>query len=69
MKLSRKAKIAVGAAALLAGKLRLDGPTAFIISGNNVDPDQFLAVASGAPVNIGDQVVTAQMEKPQMEQG
>jgi threonine dehydratase len=50
---------AVGAAASLAGKLKLDGPTAFIISGNNVDPDQFLAVASGAPVNIGDQVVRA----------
>lgn len=50
---------AVGAAALLAGKLKLDGPTAFIISGNNVDPDQFLAVASGAPVNVGDQVVKA----------
>jgi len=48
---------AVGAAALLAGKLTLDGPTAFIISGNNVDPDQFLAVASGAPVKIGEQVV------------
>jgi threonine dehydratase len=48
---------AVGAAALLAGKLKLDGPAAFIISGNNVDPDQFLAVASGAPVKIGDQTV------------
>jgi threonine dehydratase len=48
---------AVGAAALLAGKLKLDGPAAFIISGNNVDPAQFLEVASGAPVRIGDQVV------------
>jgi threonine dehydratase len=48
---------AVGPAALLAGKLKLDGPTAFIISGNNVDPEQFLAVASGAPVKIGDQMV------------
>jgi threonine dehydratase len=50
---------AVGTAALLAGKLKLEGPTAFIISGNNVDPDQFLAVASGAPVKVGDQVVRA----------
>jgi threonine dehydratase len=50
---------AVGAAALLAGKLRLDGPSAFIISGNNVDPDQFLAVASGVPVKVGDQMVKA----------
>lgn len=48
---------AVGAAALLAGKLKLDGPTALIISGNNVDPDQFLLVASGAPIKIGDQTV------------
>ena len=36
---------AVGIAALLAGKLKLDGPTALIISGHNVDLDQFLAVA------------------------
>ncbi|GAB2176582.1 hydroxyectoine utilization dehydratase EutB [Dongia sp. agr-C8] len=48
---------AVGAAALLAGKLKLDGPAAFIVSGSNVDPDQFLAVASGAAVKIGDQIV------------
>jgi threonine dehydratase len=48
---------AVGAAALLAGKLKLDSPTALIISGHNVDPDQFLLVASGAPIKIGDQVV------------
>jgi threonine dehydratase len=48
---------AVGAAALLAGKLKLDGPAAFIISGNNVDPDQFMAVASGAPVEVGEQTV------------
>lgn len=48
---------AVGAAALLAGKLKLEGPTAFIISGNNVDPDQFLAVAAGTPVKVGEQMV------------
>jgi threonine dehydratase len=48
---------AVGPAALLAGKLKLDGPTAMIISGNNVDPEQFLAVAGGQAVQVGDQVV------------
>jgi threonine dehydratase len=35
---------AVGIAALLAGKLRLDGPTAMIISGQNVDMEQFMAI-------------------------
>lgn len=48
---------ATGVGALLAGKLQLDGPTALIISGHNVDPDQFLAVASGQPVKLGDQIV------------
>jgi len=50
---------AVGIAAILAGKLRLDGPTALIVSGNNVDLNQFLAIAAGQPVNVGDQVVKA----------
>jgi threonine dehydratase len=48
---------AVGVAALLAGKLRCDGPTAVIISGHNVDPDQFLAIAGGQPVELGNQIV------------
>lgn len=48
---------AVGAAALLAGKLELDGPTAMVISGRNVDMEQFLAVASGRPVTLGDTVI------------
>jgi threonine dehydratase len=45
---------AVGAAALLAEKLKLDGPTAMIISGRNVDMEQFAAVAAGRPVRLGD---------------
>ena len=49
----------VGVAALLAGKLRIDGPTALIVSGNNVDLNQFLAVAAGQPVKVGDHVVKA----------
>jgi len=48
---------AVGPAALLADKLRLDGPTAMIVSGRNVDMDQFTAVAAGRPVRLGELVV------------
>lgn len=45
---------AVGAAALLAGKVRATGPTALIISGQNVDMAQVLAVGRGEPVTLGD---------------
>lgn len=48
---------AVGIAALLAKKLDLDGPAAMIISGQNADLDQILAVARGEPVRVGDQMV------------
>jgi len=48
---------AVGVGALLAGKLRLSGPTALIVSGHNVAPEQFLAIAGGEPVTIGDQTI------------
>ncbi len=48
---------AVGPAAVLADKLRLDGPTAMVVSGRNVDMDQFAAVAAGEPVRVGDLVV------------
>ncbi|MBK1868857.1 hydroxyectoine utilization dehydratase EutB [Taklimakanibacter albus] len=48
---------AVGIAALLAGKLKLDGPTAMIISGQNADLDQIIAVAKGEPVRVGDRMV------------
>lgn len=48
---------AVGIAALLAGKLTLDGPTAMIISGQNADLDQIIAVAKGEPVRVGEQMV------------
>ena len=56
-KLVTEGAAAVGPAALLAGKLKLDGPTAMIISGHNVDPEQFLAIAGGQPVKLGDQVI------------
>jgi hypothetical protein len=28
-----------------------------IVSGHNVDPDQFLAIAGGQPVRLGDQTI------------
>ncbi|WP_119275087.1 hydroxyectoine utilization dehydratase EutB [Taklimakanibacter deserti] len=48
---------AVGIAALLAGKIKLDGPTAMIVSGQNVDMDQFLGVVRGDAVMLGDRLV------------
>ena len=48
---------AVGIAALLAGKIRPDGPTAMIVSGQNVDMDQFMTIVRGEPVRLGDRLV------------
>ena len=48
---------AVGIAALLSGRLKLDGPTAMIISGQNGDLDQILSIARGDPVQVGDRMV------------
>lgn len=45
---------AVGHAALLAGKLRPKGPAALLITGRNVDMDQFSAVISGRKVRLGE---------------
>jgi threonine dehydratase len=59
-KLVTEGAAAVGAAALIAGKLQLEGPTALIISGHNVDPEQFLAIAGGQPVRLGDQAIKEQ---------
>jgi threonine dehydratase len=56
-KLVTEGAASVGPAALIAGKLALDGPTAMIVSGHNVDPDQFLAIAGGHPVRLGDQTI------------
>lgn len=56
-KLVTEGAAAVGPAALIAAKLKLDGPTAMIISGHNVDPDQFLAIAGGRPVKIGERLI------------
>ncbi len=48
---------AVGITALIAGKLKLDGPTAMVISGQNADIDQVIAIARGDPVKVGDRLV------------
>jgi threonine dehydratase len=48
---------AVGAAAILAGKVKLKGPTALVVSGQNVDMQQLLAVARGEPVSLGGVMV------------
>ena len=45
---------AVGHAAIVAGKVQLDGPAAIIISGHNVDPDQFADVIANNPVRLGE---------------
>ena len=48
---------AVAHAALLAGKLEIEGPAAFIISGRNVDMAQFSRIVAGEPVTLGGRVV------------
>ncbi len=45
---------AVGHAALLAGKLDLGGPAAFLITGRNVDMGQFSAVIAGERLGLGN---------------
>lgn len=44
---------AVGHAAILAGKARLDGPAAIIVSGQNAPMEQVLAIGRGEPVTLG----------------
>jgi threonine dehydratase len=48
---------AVGIAALQAGKLRPNGVTAMIISGQNVDMSVFLHILNGESITLGDLVV------------
>ncbi len=45
---------AVGLAAILAGKVELVGPTATIISGRNVDPQQLASVIAGEALTLDD---------------
>lgn len=50
---------AVAHAAVLAGKVRLSGNTAAIVSGRNVDMEQFSDVIAGRPVRLGELTVGA----------
>ncbi len=43
---------AVVYAALLAGKVRLNGPTAMIVTGRSVDSAQVAAVLAGDPIHL-----------------
>ena len=47
----------VGLAAVLAGRVKPDGPTATIITGRNLDMDIFTRIMSGQNVLIGDLTV------------
>ena len=45
---------AVGVAALLAGKLKIAGPTVVVVTGRNLDPLRFAAVVRNRPVPLGE---------------
>ncbi|MCY4035708.1 MAG: hydroxyectoine utilization dehydratase EutB [Hyphomicrobiales bacterium] len=45
---------AVCHAALLAGKLKLEGATAFVVSGANVDMEMFQKIINGETLRLGD---------------
>lgn len=47
----------VGLAAVLSGKLRVDGPAATIVTGRNLDMGIFTALMAGQDVRIGDLTV------------
>lgn len=49
---------AIGAAALLAGKITAKGPIVLIISGRNVGSDALARIASSQPVRLGDREIT-----------
>ncbi len=48
---------AIGVAAILAGKVKPKGPTAIIVSGQNVDMKQLLALVGSEPVPLGGVMV------------
>jgi threonine dehydratase len=49
---------AVGAAALLAGKIRPKGPTALVISGRNIGREALARIAAGQPVALGGREIS-----------
>ncbi len=52
---------AVGHAAVIAGRVAIDGPTALVISGGNVDMQQIVAVATGKPAKAGELLVEPEL--------
>ncbi|SNY52815.1 threonine dehydratase [Pseudooceanicola antarcticus] len=54
----------VGIAALLAGKLKLTGPAATVLTGRNVDMAQFKRVINGEPVTLGALELEGQHHEP-----
>jgi threonine dehydratase len=49
---------AVGAAALLAGKIRPKGPTALVISGRNIGREALARIAAGQPMAVGGREIS-----------
>jgi threonine dehydratase len=49
---------AVGAAALLAGKVRVNGPTALIVSGRNIGAEALARIAANQPLTLGSQHIS-----------
>lgn len=49
---------AVGVAALIAGRVSVRGPAAVIVSGANLGLEQIAALASGAPIRVGEMLVS-----------
>ena len=47
----------VGLAAVLSGQIRLDGPTASIVTGRNLDMTTFTRIMTGQDVQLGDVTV------------
>lgn len=49
---------AVGAAALLAGKIAMRGPAALVISGRNIRSEALARIAAGKPMTVGGQQIS-----------
>ena len=46
---------AVGIAAVLSGRLKLEGPTVLVLSGRNIDMGLHRKVVSGQPIALGEE--------------
>jgi threonine dehydratase len=49
---------AVGHAAIASGKIRVNGPTAILLTGRNVNTKQFADVISGKAIRLDDELVS-----------